>query len=106
MYRFAVVLLCCLFVTPAFAEDRPSAIMTAAEVATCMSPDGGEWVVVAGTTQSASLSDGYEVFARVDLARGVPTLLPDPVADQPRRPAACGAHWECDDAANVAVEMD
>ena len=106
MYRFAVVLLCCVFVTPAFAEDRPSAIMTAADVATCMLPDGGEWVVVAGTTQSASLSDGYEVFARVDLARGAPTLylIPLPTSRYVQQRAAHTR--QCAAAANVAVEMD
>jgi hypothetical protein len=69
-----LLLLLGLIVPPVEASPRPSAIVTAAEIATCMTPPDGEWIVAVGSTRSAALQDGFEIFARVDLEAGPPTL--------------------------------
>ena len=72
MYRAVVAALpFCLLAALVSAQSRhPSAIEAAAAIVTCMAGlrhlSGEHGVIVSGSVLSASLSDEYEVFARVD----------------------------------------
>ena len=116
MYRAVVAALpFCLLVAPIEAQetDHPSAIEAAASIATCMTGlrtlPGEHGVIVSGSVLSASLSDEYEVFARVDRPFGplgpsvahiipvdVPTRGPEWARERERYLLACASEASID----------